>query len=207
MAPRASRSVGVGQHLFEIAFEQLPGLAGEHLRQRVAPGGDVRFDGVRQGVDAGQGGHLGRLRQGHFRIENGDAKGGLAIAAGHFHVRRIVGDEGVGLGLAAGAGGGRARRWRAASACGPCRSPCNRACVPPLVSRKLMPLAQSMALPPPTLTIRSMLQRPGEGDAGLDVVVGRVFLDVVEDEDLQARRPQRLARPAADARPFPGPDR
>ena len=54
-----------------------------------------------------------------------------------------------------------------------------------------MPLAQSMELPPPTLTIRSTVQRPGEGGSRLDVVVGRVFLD--------RRRKERPRGPAAAA--------
>ena len=50
---------------------------------------------------------VGRLRDGHFRVEDGDAEGGLAVAAGHFQVRLLVGDQGERLGLAAGAGRGR----------------------------------------------------------------------------------------------------
>ena len=55
---------------------------------------DVRLDGVRQGVDAGEGGDLGGLRDGHFRIEDGDVERGLAVAAGHLEVRLLVGDQG-----------------------------------------------------------------------------------------------------------------
>ena len=50
-------------------------------------------------------------------------------------------------------------------------------------------------------------ERPGEVDAGLDVLAGRVLLDVVEEEDLQPGVAQRLLRPAADGRRLPGRDR
>ncbi len=91
------------QHFFEIDFEQFPRFPGEHLRDRIALRRHIRFDGVRQGVDAGQGGDLPWLRDGDFRIEDGGGEGGLAIAAGHLEVRFLVGDEGVRLRLAAGA--------------------------------------------------------------------------------------------------------
>ena len=58
-----------------------------------------------------------------------------------------------------------------------------------------MPLAQSIELPPPTATIRSMRRGAGEVQRGVDVPGGRVLLDVVEDEDFQAGR--RAATPAA----------
>ncbi len=48
-----------------------------------------------------------RLRYSQFRIENGDAKGGLGIATGHFHVGLFVGNDGKRLGFATGAGRGR----------------------------------------------------------------------------------------------------
>jgi hypothetical protein len=49
----------------------------------------------------------GGWESGQRRVQNGDARGGFGVAAGHFLVGDRVGDEGEGLALAAGAGGGR----------------------------------------------------------------------------------------------------
>ena len=54
-------------------------------------------------VQAATRGGWERVRSG---IENGDAGGGLGIAAGHFLMGGFIGDQGEGLALAAGAGGG-----------------------------------------------------------------------------------------------------
>ena len=56
-------------------------------------------------------------------------------------------------------------------------------------------MAQSIELPPPTATMKSMLMLPGEVQAGLDVPGGRVLLDAVEDEDFQPGVAQRGQRP------------
>ncbi len=57
-----------------------------------------------------------------------------------------------------------------------------------------MPLAQSMELPPPTATIRSMRPARANSSAGGDVARGRVLLDGVEDDDFQTGLAQRRRR-------------
>ena len=62
---------------------------------------------MRDGVDAGAGGDVARLREGQFRVEDGDFRGGFGVAASHLFVSLGVGDQRERLALAAGAGGGR----------------------------------------------------------------------------------------------------
>ena len=70
-----------------------------------------------------------------------------------------------------------------------------------------MPLAQSMALPPPTATIRSTLSGRAKATPASTCLVVGIFLDVIEDEDFQARVAERLLWPAADGRRAAAPDR
>jgi hypothetical protein len=85
------------------AFE---GLMREHEGERIPFGGDGGFHGVSEGIDTGMGGDGVRLGEGESGVEDGDARGGLGIEAGHFLMSLIVGNEGGALAFAAGAGGG-----------------------------------------------------------------------------------------------------
>ena len=61
---------------------------------------------MRDGVDPRVGGDYRGLRQRQFRIENRDGRGSLRVAARHFLMRLLVGDQGERLRFAARAGGG-----------------------------------------------------------------------------------------------------
>ena len=93
---------------------------------------------------------LARGAERQLRIENRDAERGGRVAARHLHVRRRIGDDRVALRLAAGAGGRGHADHRQQRRRRPCRSRDSRDISPPLVSRKLIPLAQSSELPPPS---------------------------------------------------------
>ena len=81
-------------------------MAGEHLREGRAAGGDVAFDGVGEGVDTGVGADaLGGAGQ-QVWVEDGDVEARFAVAAGHFGTCVGAGNQGVGLGLAARTGCG-----------------------------------------------------------------------------------------------------
>ena len=72
---------------------------------------------------------------------------------------------------------------------------------PPFVRMKLIPLAQSIALPPPRPTIRSIPPlRRGGFHTGVHVGRCGVLLHVVEHEDVAPRPAQQSQRPVRDAR-------
>ena len=81
------------EHSAEVLFQQPPGLAAEEQRHRVARLGDVSFQGMGHGVDAGQRGHARRLGDGQRRVQQRNAAGGFLIAAGHLDVGLGVGDQ------------------------------------------------------------------------------------------------------------------
>ena len=146
---------------------------------------------MRNRVDAGDGADARRLGDRHFGVEDGGTERGLAVAAGHFQVALLVGDQRVGLGLAAGAGGGGHGDGRQHRLGGLAEA---------AVVGHLAAVGQDEVDALGTVHRAAAAdaddqvdaQRPREDDAGLHVPVSRVRFDVVEDEDLQARLADRL---------------
>ena len=68
----------------------------------------------------------------------------------------------------------------------PCRIPDSRASTPPLVSTKLMPLAQSSELPPPSATSESIACEAAATRPGLDHAAVGVGVEAVKADDLDA---------------------
>ena len=182
------------QHLFEVDLQQLPRLAREHLRHRIAPRRHIRFDGVRQGVDAGEGGDLRRLRDGDFRIEDRCREGGFAVAAGHFQVRLLVGDQGERLGLAAGARRRRHADRRQHRLLGPAEALVvgHRAAVG---EDEIDPLGAVHGAAAADGNDQVDAERPSEIDADADVLAGRILLDLIKDEHLEPGFLQRFQSP------------
>ena len=94
-------------HAFEVAVDQAPRFAREHVGDRRSLCRDERFHGVRHRVEAGRDGDARGLRPRQRRVEDRDPERQLRIAARHLQVRRRIGNHRVGLRFAAGARRGR----------------------------------------------------------------------------------------------------
>ena len=82
-------------------------------------------------------------------------------------------------------------RSSAGAVCALFRSRDSRRCVPPLVSTKLMPLAQSSELPPPSATIESTRSGSTKPATGFDHRAVGVFAEVVIREHRNLFRLER----------------
>ena len=153
----------------KCAVEQPPGFAREQIAMpELRAVVHVAFDRVRDRVVTGGRGHRARLRSASAADRESpretppsDRRTPSSRACRHRRSARSSAPR------------CRCRPWSeqrssAASAAWPCRSPSNRACLPPLVRTKLMPLAQSSELPPPRPMMRIDAARGGEHAARLD---------------------------------------
>ena len=90
----------------EVVVDHLDGLDGEGVGEVAVEGGDVGFDGVGEGVEAGVGGELGGHGLGKVAIDDGDVGGDFEVGEGVFDLGGVVGDDGEGGDFGGGAGGG-----------------------------------------------------------------------------------------------------
>ena len=174
-AARAVRSSGSLQHAGKIRRQEPPGLAAEDQRDLVAALGDVRLQACAMASIAGQ-------RRDCAAAASVSAWGPAGRRGRRLSCRRrpssLASQRRISARTIASRCPSRpssARRSSAAWDAGPCRLPNNRCIRPPLVWMKLMPLAQSRELPPPSPTSRSGVYARAASQACRHVVGGGVL--------------------------------
>ena len=105
--------VGHVEYPWKISVNEAKGHPGMTIGKVVPFLGNGRLQGMGQGVYPGAGGNHLRLGQGQLRIQDGEGRQGLLVAARHLAMRLVLRDKGEGLAFAARARrGGQGDEWQ-----------------------------------------------------------------------------------------------